>query len=173
MITDFYFLDVEFSEFRVDSLKQNTEPLPIPWILWLFFYSFSGFKKISMSITWSYEIFNVLFIIRTKKDSERFTKCYKGESSKGISNTENCFPLGGGKAPRTPHQGFALDPIWAPPPQHTKVWIGPWITLLNYFGITIAQLWILGLQKHKSGWGSRFPGHGILTPTQYSWQIVW
>ena len=24
---------------------------------------------------------------------------------------------------------------------------------------------ILRLQKHKSGWGSRYPGHGIFTPT--------
>ena len=37
--------------------------------------------------------------------------------------------------------------------------------MLNYFGFTIAQLRILILQKHKSGWGSRYPGHGILTPT--------
>ena len=36
--------------------------------------------------------------------------------------------------------------------------------MLTYFGFTIAQLRILGLQKHKSGWGSRYPGHGILTP---------
>ena len=43
--------------------------------------------------------------------------------------------------------------------------------MLTYFGFTIAQLRILGLQKHKSGWGSRYPGHGILTPTLYSWQI--
>ena len=27
--TDFYFLDLVYSEFRVDSTKQNTEPLPI------------------------------------------------------------------------------------------------------------------------------------------------
>ena len=72
------------------------------------FYLFSGFKKISMSVTWSYEIFNVLFVIRTK-----FTKCYKGAPSKSISNTENRLPSGGGwggGGPRTPHQGFALDP---------------------------------------------------------------
>ena len=31
-------------------------------------------------------------------------------------------------------------------------------------GFTITQVRILGLQKHKSGWGSRYPGHGILTP---------
>ena len=47
------------------------------------------------------------------------------------------------------------------------------ITMLNYIGFTITQLRILRLQKHKSGWGSRYPGHGILTPTLYSWQIVW
>ena len=29
MITDFYFLDLEFSEFRIDSSKHNTEPLLI------------------------------------------------------------------------------------------------------------------------------------------------
>ena len=46
------------------------------------------------------------------------------------------------------------------------------LTLLNYFDFTIAQWRILRLQKHKSGWGSRYPGHGILTPTLYSWQIV-
>ena len=44
--------------------------------------------------------------------------------------------------------------------------------MLNYFGFTIAQVRILGLQKHKSGWGSRYPGHGILTSTLYSLQIV-
>ena len=75
-----------------------------------------------MSITCSYEIFNVLFVIRTKKDSEKFTKCYKGEPSKGISNTENRFPSGG-FAPQNPptHQGFALDPQGgnlSPPPAH-------------------------------------------------------
>ena len=42
------------------------------------------------------------------------------------------------------------------------------ITMLNYFGLTIAQVRILGLQKHKYGWESRYPGYGILTPTLYS-----
>ena len=39
--------------------------------------------------------------------------------------------------------------------------------MLNYIGFTIAQLRILRLQKHKSGWGFRYPGHGIFTPTVY------
>ena len=46
------------------------------------------------------------------------------------------------------------------------------ITVLNYIGFTITQVRILGLQKHKSGWGSRYPGHNILTPTLFSWHIV-
>ena len=98
------------------------------------FYSFSGFKKISMSITWSYEFFNVLFVIRTKKDSEKFTKCYKGEPSKGISNTENRFPLR--PPPPNAPPGFCPGPTRGPKrprspltqfesPQHTKVWIRP------------------------------------------------
>ena len=41
------------------------------------------------------------------------------------------------------------------------------ITMLNYIGFTITQVRILGLQKHKSGWGSRYPGHGIFTSTVY------
>ena len=48
MITDFYFLDfldLEFSEFRVDSSKHNTEPLPISLILWLIFIRFQDSKK--------------------------------------------------------------------------------------------------------------------------------
>ena len=44
--------------------------------------------------------------------------------------------------------------------------------MLNYIGFTITQVRILGLQKHKSGWGSSYPGHGILTPTLYSKHIV-
>ena len=40
--------------------------------------------------------------------------------------------------------------------------------MLNYIGFAITQVRILGLQKHKSGWGSRYPGHGILIPTLYS-----
>ena len=39
--------------------------------------------------------------------------------------------------------------------------------MLNYIGFTITQVRILGLQKHKSGLGSRYPGHGIFTPTIY------
>ena len=39
--------------------------------------------------------------------------------------------------------------------------------MLNYIGFTITEVRILGLQKHKSGWGSRYPGHGIFTPTVY------
>ena len=46
------------------------------------------------------------------------------------------------------------------------------LILLNYFGFAIAQLRILRLQKHKSGWGSRYPGHGILIPNLYSWHMV-
>ena len=34
--------------------------------------------------------------------------------------------------------------------------------MLNYIGFTITQVRILGLQKHKAGWGSRYPGLGIL-----------
>ena len=30
--------------------------------------------------------------------------------------------------------------------------------MLNYIGFTITQVRILGLQKHKSGWGSRYRG---------------
>ena len=30
--------------------------------------------------------------------------------------------------------------------------------------LVLQLLRILGLQKHKSGWGWRYPGHGILTP---------
>ena len=44
----FYFQDLGFSEFRVDSSKQNTEPSPYFMNLMFDFYSFSGFKKISM-----------------------------------------------------------------------------------------------------------------------------
>ena len=43
------------------------------------------------------------------------------------------------------------------------------LTLLNYFCFTIAQLGILRLQNYKSGWGSRYPGHGILTQATVSW----
>ena len=56
------------------------------------------------------------------------------------------------------------------------IWKGKYLWN-NYFakllGFTIAQLRILELQKHKSGWGSRYTCHGILTPTLYSWQTVW
>ena len=44
----FYFQDLEFSGFRVDSSKQNTEPYSYFMNLVFDFYSFSGFKKISM-----------------------------------------------------------------------------------------------------------------------------
>ena len=27
--------------------------------------------------------------------------------------------------------------------------------------------------KHKTGWGLRYPGQGIFTPTLYSWHAIW
>ena len=36
--------------------------------------------------------------------------------------------------------------------------------MLNYIGFTITQVRILGLQKHKSGWGSRYPDTVSLPP---------
>ena len=117
-----------FSGFRVQNLGLilQTQRRTSSYFMNLVvdFNSFSGFKKISMTITWSYEIFYVLFVIRTKKDSEKFTKCYKGEPSKGISNTVNRFPSGG-LAPKNPPPGLpwthkgAPRPIRAPTPPPT------------------------------------------------------
>ena len=30
----------------------------------------------------------------------------------------------------------------------------------------------LRFPKHKTGWGVRYPGQGILTPTLYSWHVM-
>ena len=101
---DNWFLFSGFRVFRIYGWFFKTEHRTSSYFMNLVvdFYSFSGFKKISMSITWSYEIFNVLFVTKTKKDFEKFTKCYKGEPSKGISNTGFRFPSGGFAPPQPP-----------------------------------------------------------------------
>ena len=47
--------------------------------------------------------------------------------------------------------------------------------MLRYFRIKLfPNITTLFYRSQLSlGWGSRYPGHGILTPTLYSWQIVW
>ena len=31
----------------------------------------------------------------------------------------------------------------------------------------------LRFPKHETGWGVRYPGQGIFTPTLYSWHAMW
>ena len=108
MITDFYFLDLEFSALRVDSSKHNTDPLPISWILWLIFIRFQDSWKFQCQ-SHDHMKFSMCYLLSGLK--KKFTKCYKGEPSKGISNTENRFPSASfAHPPEPPYQGFALDP---------------------------------------------------------------
>ena len=136
MITDFYFLDLEFSELRVDSSKHKPDPLPISWNLWLIFIRFQDSWKFQCQ-SHDHMQFSMCYLLSGLK--KKFTKCYKGEPSKGISNTENRFPSASfahPPPPRTPLPGLCPGPtrgpkrppltprpIWAPPPQHTKVLI--------------------------------------------------
>ena len=35
------------------------------------------------------------------------------------------------------------------------------------------DLYFLRFPKHKTGWGVRYPGQGIFTPTLYYWHAMW
>ena len=133
MITDFYFLDLEFSEFSVDSSKQNTEPLPISWILWLIFIRFQDSRKFQCR-SHDHMKFLMCYLLSILKKTARNSQNAIKESPPKASRTQKIIFRQGALPPGTPHQGFALDPqggLSGPPdpspnlspPQHTKVWI--------------------------------------------------
>ena len=146
MITDFYFLDLEFSEFTVDSSKQNTEPLPISWISWLIFIRFQDSRKFQCQSHDHMKFLMCYLLPRLKKTSRNSQNAIK-ESPPRASQTQDFVFRRGASPPHNPHQGFALDPqgglsgpLEGPkrppwplaqfePPQHSKVWIQPCIIL--------------------------------------------
>ena len=46
---------------------------------------------------------------------------------------------------------------------HMKIYELFWDTELDFFKFYV----------HKTGWGAKYPGQGIFTPTLYSWQTMW
>ena len=109
MITDFYFLDLEFSEFRVDSSKQNTEPLPISWILWLIFIRFQDSRK-SQCQSHDHMKFLMCYLLSGLKKTAKNSQNALKESPPKASQTQKIVFRRGASPPRTPHQGIALDP---------------------------------------------------------------
>ena len=110
MITDFYFLDLEFSEFRVDSSKQNTQPLPISCILWLIFIRFQDSRKFQCQSDGLMK-FLMCYLLSGLKTTARNSQNAIKESPPKASQTQKIvFRRGACPPPRTPHQGFALDP---------------------------------------------------------------
>ena len=134
-ITDFYFLDLEFSEFRVDSSKQNTEPLPISWILWLIFIRFQDSRKIQCQ-SHDHMKFLMCYLLSGLNKTARNSQNAIKESPPKASQTQKIFSVGGLRPPpQNPPSGLCPGPTrvppWPlaqfdPPPQHTKVWIRPW-----------------------------------------------
>ena len=44
---------------------------------------------------------------------------------------------------------------------------------MKIFGLLLDRhLGFLRFPKHKTGWGVRYPGQGVFTPTLYSWHTM-
>ena len=118
MITDFYFLDLEFSEFRVDSSKQNTEPLPISWILWLIFIRFQDSRKFQCQSHDHIKFLMCYFLSGLKKTARISQNALKKSPPKASQTQKIVFRRGGGgrgQTPsRTPPPGLCPGPTRGP-----------------------------------------------------------
>ena len=134
MITAFSFLDLAFSEFRVDSSKQNTEPLPISWVLWLIFIRFQDSRKFQCQ-SHDHMKFLMCYLLSGFKKTARNSQNVTKESPPKASQTQKivCPP------PQNPPPGLCPGPTRGPkrppwplaqfePPQHTTVWLRPWLS---------------------------------------------
>ena len=138
MITDFYFLDLEFSEFRVDSSKHNTEPLPISWILWLIFIRFQDSKKIQCQ-SHDHMKFLMCYLLSGLKKTARNSQNAIKESPPKASPTQKIIfcrraspteppTRGPTRGPRRPP--WPLTQFEPPPPSTLRSGSGPAIHVL-------------------------------------------
>ena len=148
MITDFYFLDLEFSEFRVDSSKQNTEPLPISWILWLIFICFQDLRKFQYQ----------------SHDHMKFLMCYLLSGLKKTArNSQNAIKESPPKASQRQTQKIVFRRVASPPRSPTRVlpWtlhnpspnLSPLSTLRSGSG-PVNIIYRSSSEKGKAGWDS-------------------